>query len=131
VRTEGNGQVLDITPRVSEELLRQTITRGLVHLFTPHSTTALTTIEYEPGLLRDFKLSADKLFPVDVPYHHNRGGEDNGHSHLRASWLGPSLSVPFEGKKLLLGTWQQIVLVDFDTRPRNRELIVQFLGEPS
>lgn len=127
--TQGESQILDITHEVAAELSRQPLKSGIVTLFATGSTAGVTTIENEPGLIQDFKDLMEKLAPKSAAYRHNRHGEDNGHSHLRASLLGPSLTVPFEDKRLLLGTWQQIVLIDFDTRPRSREIVLQFLGE--
>jgi len=94
------------------------------------STAALTTLEFEPGLVHDLNAAFERLYPREMEYrHHERWGDDNGHSHVRASMLGPSLVVPMSGGELTLGTWQQIVLVDFDTHPRTREFLVQMLGE--
>ena len=94
------------------------------------STAALTTVEYEPGLIKDLKELAEKIVPSNRRYHHDdRWGDDNGFSHLRASLFGPSLAIPIEQGQLSLGTWQQIVLLDFDNRPRTREITVQFMGE--
>lgn len=129
VKTQGQCQILDVTPEVSTHLSRQPLQSGVVTVFVPGSTAGLTTIEYEHGLLQDFQRTIERLVPSQASYDHNRHAEDNGHSHIQASLLGPSVIVPFQNKKLLLGTWQQIVLVDFDTRPRSRELILQFLGE--
>ena len=99
-------------------------------LFVSGSTAALTTVEYEPGLVRDLKEFVEQLIPSDRRYHHDdRWGDDNGFSHLRASLFGPSLAIPIEKGRPLLGTWQQVVLLDFDNRPRTREIIVQLIGE--
>lgn len=123
--------MVDITDRTSEAVRESGLKSGIVTVFVPGSTAGITTIEYEPGLLKDFPAAIERLVPSRIDYEHNRTsyGEDNGHSHVRASFLGPSLTVPFAEKKLLLGTWQQVVLVDFDTRPRNRSLIFQVMGE--
>ena len=105
-------------------------TDGVAFLFVPGSTGALTTIEYEPGLISDFPVALERLAPKDLPYEHEKRWHDgNGHSHVRASLLGPDLSVPFQKRKLLLGTWQQIVFVELDVRPRDRTIIVQVIGE--
>ena len=129
-KTSGHCDIVDITAKVQEQLGKEKLSRGLATLFVSGSTASLTTIEYEPGILKDLKELLEKLIPSDRKYHHDdRWGDDNGFSHLRASLLGPSLQIPIENGKLLLGTWQQIVLLDFDNRPRTREIVVQFLGE--
>jgi len=129
-KTQGICDVINLTPKVEEHLERVTVQRGLVSLFVSGSTAALTTIEYEPGLIQDLQELMEKLIPSKGKYHHDeRWGDDNGFSHLRASMIGPSLQIPIEGGKLLLGTWQQIVLVDFDNRPRRRQIVVQIMGE--
>jgi secondary thiamine-phosphate synthase enzyme len=103
---------------------------GLVTVFVPGSTAGITTIEYEPGVVEDLKKAIERLAPQNIHYDHDaRWGDGNGFAHVRASLLGPSLTVPFQEGNLLVGTWQQIVLVDFDNRPRNREIIVQVTGE--
>ncbi len=128
--TKGSCDIIDITPKVQEQVAREKIRRGAVSLFVSGSTAALTTIEYEPGLIQDLKEFLEKFIPSNRKYHHDeRWGDDNGFSHLRASLLGPSLQIPVEGGRLLLGTWQQIVLLDFDNRPRRREVVVQVIGE--
>lgn len=129
-KAQGFCDVIDITSRVEEQVQREKIQRGLAAVFVSGSTAALTTIEYEPGLIQDLKELVEKLVPSDRRYHHDdRWGDDNGFSHLRASLFGPSLQVPIENGRLLLGTWQQIVLLDFDNRPRTREIVVQIMGE--
>jgi secondary thiamine-phosphate synthase enzyme len=131
VSTCGFCDVVDITERVEAALdsLKE-ITEGVVTLFVPGSTAGLTTIEYESGCIKDLKAAFQRLAPENCHYAHNaRWGDGNGFSHIRASLLGPSLHVPFIKKRLLTGTWQQIILVDFDNRPRRREVILQFLGE--
>ncbi len=128
--TNGRTEMTDITDAVAELLARNGFTEGNVTLFVPGSTGALTTIEYEPGLLRDYPEFFEKIIPSNVSYHHDETWHDgNGHSHLRASLQGPSLTVPFAQGKLLLGTWQQIIFVDFDNRARNRKIVAQFIGE--
>ena len=129
-KTSGFCDIIDITTKVLEQIEREKIERGLVTLFVSGSTAALTTVEFEPGLVRDLKELVEKLIPSNRRYHHDdRWGDDNGFSHLRASLFGPSLAIPIESGRPQLGTWQQIVLLDFDNRPRNREIIVQLIGE--
>src|SRR5512147_698893 len=130
VKTRGNGDTLDITPGVERAIAESNVGNGVVTLFVVGSTAALTTIEYEDGAVNDLGRVLDKIAPRDAEYeHHLRWGDDNGHSHVRAALLGPSLSVPFVGGVLTLGTWQQIILIDFDTRPRQREIVAQISGE--
>ena len=129
-KTKGHCDIIDITAKVQEQLERQKVRRGLATLFVSGSTASLTTIEYESGVLEDLKELLEKLIPSDRKYRHDdRWGDDNGFSHLRASLLGPSLQIPIDGGRLLLGTWQQIVLLDFDNRPRTREIVLQIMGE--
>jgi secondary thiamine-phosphate synthase enzyme len=129
-KTQGHCDIIDITPKVQEQLQRQKVRRGLATLFVSGSTASLTTIEYESGVLEDLKELLEKLIPSNRKYRHDdRWGDDNGYSHLRASLLGPSLQIPIDGGRLLLGTWQQIVLLDFDNRPRTREIVLQIMGE--
>ena len=130
LNTKGNCHIVDITGQVSEEVLRSGLKDGIVTIFVPCSTAGVTTVEYEPGLVSDLQRLFDRVAPADINYRHNlRWGDGNGHSHVRASLLGPSLTVPFVGKRLTLGTWQQIVFIDFDIRPRRRELVLQIMGE--
>ncbi len=129
-QTAGFCDIIDITAKVREAISEAKIQRGMATLFVAGSTAALTTIEHEPGLVQDLKELVEKLVPSDRRYHHDdRWGDDNGFSHLRASLFGPSLAIPIENATALLGTWQQIVLVDFDNRARRREIIVQLIGE--
>ena len=129
-KTEGYCDIIDITAKVQEQVQKEKIQRGLASLFVSGSTASLTTIEYEPGLIEDLKEFLEKFIPSNKKYHHDdRWGDNNGFSHLRASLLGPSLQVPIDNGQLLLGTWQQIVLLDFDNRPRRREILVQLMGE--
>ena len=129
-RTAGFCDIIDVTAKVREQIEKQKIERGLVTLFVSGSTAALTTIEYEPGLVQDLREFVEKLIPSDRKYHHDdRWGDDNGFSHLRASLFGPSLTIPIENSRPMLGTWQQIILLDFDNRPRVREIILQLIGE--
>ncbi len=128
--TEGNNDTRDITGLVEKELASSKLLNGTVTVFVPGSTGGLTTIEYEPGVVADFSRLMDKIIPDNIPYQHDkRWGDGNGFSHVRASLLGPSLVVPFSDGRLALGTWQQIVLVDFDNRPRTRTIVLQFMGE--
>lgn len=129
IATQGNTQVLDLTPQVKSALQEAQLKQGTVTVFVPGSTAGVTTIEYEPGLVKDARDAFEQMLPEKGPYAHNRGGENNGHSHLRASLVGPSLTIPVLEGALCLGTWQQIVLLDFDTRPRRRSLVLQFIGE--
>ena len=129
-QTKGKSQVVDITRHVVEELVSSKITNGIVTLFVPGSTASLTTIEYEKGVVSDLKSAVERLFPEKLNYKHNLAWDDgNGHSHVRASMMGPSLSIPIVNGNLTLGTWQQIVFIDFDNRSRNRQVIVQIVGE--
>ena len=129
-QTAGFCDIINITAKVREQIEKQKMERGLVTLFVSGSTAALTTIEYEPGLVQDLREFVEKLIPSDRKYHHDdRWGDDNGFSHLRASLFGPSLAIPIENGRPVLGTWQQIVLLDFDNRPRAREIIIQLIGE--
>jgi secondary thiamine-phosphate synthase enzyme len=129
-KTSGFCDVIDITAKVREHIAKEQIQRGVVTLFVSGSTAALTTVEHEPGLVQYLKEFVEKLIPSDRRYHHDdRWGDDNGFSHLRASLFGSSLAIPIENGRPLLGTWQQVVLLDFDNRPRTREIIVQLIGE--
>jgi len=130
LQTQGHTEVQDITRQV-EELVRGTDLRaGVVILFCPGSTGGLTTIEYESGAVSDLRQVLDEIAPPDRDYrHHQRWGDDNGSAHVRAALVGPSLTVPFVEGRLTLGTWQQIVFLDFDTRPRSRRLVAQVMGE--
>jgi secondary thiamine-phosphate synthase enzyme len=130
LQSKGNGDIIDITPQVAEQLAGSEINNGTVTLLVAGSTAGISTIEYEPGLLSDFQNMWERNVPRNIAYNHDRTwGEGNGFSHVRASLLGASLVVPFNNKKLTLGTWQQIVLVDFDNRPRSRQIILQIMGE--
>lgn len=128
--TKGKSDIINITSNVDAVLKKNKIQNGIITIFVPGSTAALTTMEFESGLIKDFTRLWDKFIPEEVEYSHNMKWHDNnGHSHLRSSVLGPSLTVPFTNKILLLGSYQQIVLVDFDNRPREREIICQIIGE--
>jgi len=128
--TAGFCDIIDITAKL-EELIKEThMQQGTATLFVAGSTAALTTIEHEPGLVQDLKEFVEKYIPSNRRYHHDdRWGDDNGFSHLRASLFGPSLAIPIANGQPALGTWQQVVLLDFDNRPRTREIIVQLIGE--
>ncbi len=131
VNTHGHTHVIDITGQVATAVASSGLQAGVVTLFHVGSTAGITTTEYEPGLVNhDLKAAFERIAPEDGRYEHeNTWDDDNGHAHVRASLLGPSLSVPFVDGRLTLGTWQQIILVDFDTRPRTRTVICQILGE--
>lgn len=128
--TRGNADIQDITAQVSLAAEKSGIKNGLVTVFCPSSTSAITTIEYEPGCVSDLRRMFDELVSPNRPYaHDDTWGDANGYSHMRASLLKASLTVPFVDGRLTLGTWQQIIYVDFDNRPRHRELVVQIMGE--
>jgi secondary thiamine-phosphate synthase enzyme len=129
-QTGGNGDVHDITRKVEAAVSETGLRDGTVTIFCPSATSALTTLEYESGCVHDLQRLFDEIVDPSRHYAHNaRWGDGNGHSHVRAALLGPSLTVPFVDNTLTLGTWQQIVYVDFDNRPRRRELVVQAIGE--
>ena len=128
--TKGFNDIVDITPLLRSFIEETTLNNGHVLVFVIGSTGGLTTIEYEPGLISDLKEMWQRLVPENIPYGHDRAwGDGNGHSHVRASLLGASLVIPFNQKRLALGTWQQIVLLDFDNRPRSRQIVLQIMGE--
>jgi secondary thiamine-phosphate synthase enzyme len=130
LQTRGKTDIIDITEQVARKVTDSGILSGTVTIFVAGSTAGLTTIEYEPGLVADFQELFDRIAPENIRYAHNeRWGDGNGYSHIRASLLGASLNVPFKNAVLLLGTWQQIVLIDFDNRPRSRQIILQIMGE--
>jgi len=130
LQSKGNCDIINITSQVAKNVEESGINSGIVTLFIVGSTAGITTIEYEPNLLSDFKNMWDRVIPHNIPYEHNKTwGDGNGHSHVRASTLGASLIIPFVNKRLTLGTWQQIVFVDFDNRPRSRKIAIQILGE--
>lgn len=130
VQTKGHCDLIDITRQVAEQISESGVDNGTVTLFVAGSTAGLSTIEFESGLLSDFQDMWQRTVPQDITYRHDqRWGDGNGFSHVRASLLGASLVVPFINKKLTLGTWQQIILVDFDNRPRSRQIVLQIMGE--
>ena len=130
IDTSGQGDVHDLTAIVARVLSASSIKSGLLTVAVVGSTAGITTIEFEPGAVADLNRVYEQLAPRDSEYeHHLRWGDDNGSSHVRAAMLGPSISIPFDRGRLCVGTWQQIVLVEFDTRPRSREIVVQLIGE--
>ena len=128
VSTTGEGAVIDLTQQVNEIVKKSRFQNGIATVFVPGSTAGVTTAEFEPGVVRDLRTVLMRLIPPEGDYWHNRI-DVNGHAHVQAALLGPSVTVPFSDHALLLGTWQQIVLVDFDTHPRQREVICQIMGE--
>ena len=129
-QTSGDGEMTDLTGKVAAAVERSGLSAGAAVVFASGATGAVTTIEYEPGLVEDMKAALERIAPQDIEYAHNRRwGDGNGHSHIRATIIGPSLAVPFSDGKLMLGTWQQIVFIDLDTSPRYRRVVVQIIGE--
>jgi secondary thiamine-phosphate synthase enzyme len=132
LETRGEAHMIDLTDRVQAVVERHGFREGQALIFVPGSTAGLTTVEFEPGMLEDLPAAFERIAPRGIRYQHEETWHDgNGHSHVRAALLGPSLTVPFRDGHLLLGTWQQITLVDFDNRPRRREVVVQLSGERS
>ncbi|MFH1613110.1 MAG: secondary thiamine-phosphate synthase enzyme YjbQ [bacterium] len=130
LNTKGNIDIIDITDIVKEKLEDVKMSNGIVNIFIPGATGSLTTIEYEPGVIQDFKDIIDTIIPEAKEYQHNlRYKDGNGHSHIRASFIGPSLTIPFINNKLQLGIWQKIIFIEFDNIERQREIICQFMGE--
>lgn len=130
LQTQGGGDTRDITAEVRRAVRDAGVRQGLVCVFCPGSTGGLTTIEFEPGVVRDLGDCLERVAPRGIPYAHDAAwGDGNGHSHVRASLIGPSITVPIVDGDLTLGTWQQIVFLDFDNRPRRRSLVVQIVGE--
>ncbi len=130
VKTKGQDSIIDITKQTSNGVKDSNLKKGIATIFVSGSTAAITTIEFEPGLISDFPKMLDRVAPRDIEYGHEKMWHDgNGHSHVRASLVGPSLTVPFSNGELMLGTWQQIVLVELDTKSRDRSLILQIIGE--
>ena len=130
IKTNGNCDIIDITHQASELISKHGFMEGNMILFAGGSTAGITTIEYESGLLKDYPKFFDRIVPVSINYEHDNTWHDgNGHSHVRAALQGASLTVPFKNGKFLLGTWQQIVFIDFDNRSRNREITVQITGK--
>ena len=130
INTKGNEDFVNITRQLVKLCDSSGLENGIMTVFISGSTAGITTFEYEPGLIRDLKEFYDKMAPTNVHYHHDETwGDANGFSHVRATLTGPSMVIPFEKGKLLLGTWQQVVLMEFDNRPRSREVVVQLMGE--
>jgi secondary thiamine-phosphate synthase enzyme len=130
VATKGRTDIIDITSRAGELLSKTGLQKGTVTFFISGSTAGITTVEYEPGLLKDLSEAFEKIAPMSKHYHHDATwGDGNGFSHVRASLLGGSLTVPFTAGRLMLGTWQQVILIDFDNRSRQREVVMQIIGE--
>lgn len=130
LRTKGAGDLVDITHEVTQQVTESGLQTGNVTVFVIGSTAGITTFEYEPGLIRDLKEFYEKAAPANRHYHHDdTWGDANGFSHVRAAFTGPSLTIPFENGKVLLGTWQQVVLAEFGNRPRDRQIVVQIIGQ--
>ena len=130
LRSSKENDIIDVTKQTSDALRESRLNNGIINVFVAGSTAAITTIEYEPGLRHDFPKMLSRIAPEDIQYRHDETWHDgNGHSHVRASLVGPSLTVPFSNGVLILGTWQQIVMLEMDTKPRERVLTMQILGE--
>ena len=130
VKSRGEADILDITPLAERALQRSKLQDGILNVFVPGSTASVTTIEFESGVVRDLQAAIERLAPKSIPYDHDmRWGDGNGYSHVRAALIRAGLAIPFQGGRLLLGTWQQVILIDFDNKPRTRELIFQIVGE--
>lgn len=130
VSTKARDEILDITQQVQRIVSDSGLENGLACVFVAGSTAAITTVEHEPGLVADLQQAMERLYPRDIDYeHHRRWGDGNGHSHVRASFLGPSLTVPVVDGRLQLGTWQQIVFMELDNKPRTRDVLVQVIGD--
>ena len=130
VSSNGENDMIDITRQTDESIKASGLQDGIVTIFVSGSTASITTIEYELGLKKDFPKMLARIAPSEIEYEHDNTWHDgNGHSHVRASLIGPSLTVPFKNKSLMLGTWQQIVLLEMDTRPRERKIVLQIIGE--
>ena len=130
LQTKGECDIIDITLQLEQQIAETDISNGTVTVFIAGSTAGITTIEFESGVLADLQSLWERIVPRNIPYHHDsRWGDGNGYSHVRASLLGASLVIPFSNKRLILGTWQQIVVVDFDNRARSRQIVLQIMGE--
>ena len=130
IKSKGEDDIIDITEQTSEAIRQSKVKNGIVTLFVSGSTAAVTTIEYEPGLRYDFPKMLSRVAPKDIEYKHDNAWHDgNGHSHVRASLIGPSLTIPFTNGNLMLGTWQQVVFLEMDTSSRERNVILQIIGE--
>ena len=130
INSKGENDMVDITDQTLKAILESKLENGIVTIFVSGSTAAVTTIEYEPGLRKDFSIMLNRIIPKDVEYKHDETWHDgNGHSHIRASLIGPSLTVPFKDRNLILGTWQQIVFIELEIRSRERTMTLQIIGE--
>jgi len=130
LQTSGNAEIHDLTATIQQAVQQSSLSSGTITIFCPSATSGLTTLEYESGCIQDLQRLFDEIISPKQDYAHNaRWGDGNGHSHVRAALLGPSLTVPFIDQRLTLGTWQQIIYVDFDTRSRKRSLVLQLIGE--
>ena len=130
IKTKGEVDIIDITEDIQDKISKSKIKKGIACVFVPGSTGTLTAIEYEPGLMKDFPAALEKIAPKKQYYHHHETWhDDNGHSHVRASLMGPSITLPVRDGKLIHGTWQQIVFVELDTKNRNRNLVIEIIGE--
>ena len=130
IKTRGETDIRDITSLAAKAVQQSGFNNGVVNVFVPGSTAAVTTIEFESGAIRDLRSAIERLVPMSMSYEHDqRWGDGNGYSHVRAALMKPGLAIPFENARLLLGTWQQLILIDFDNRPRTREIIFQVQGE--
>jgi secondary thiamine-phosphate synthase enzyme len=130
IQTKGENDIIDITDTIQRCVKKSHLENGICCIFVPGSTGTITTLEYEPGLKKDIPLALEKIAPVNQYYaHHETWHDDNGRSHVKASLMGPSITIPFQNKKIIHGTWQQIVFIELDTRSRNRSIIVQLVGE--
>ena len=129
-QTQKETQIVDLTEKIQQIVKQSKINKGIINVFLPGSTGAITTLEYEPGLIKDLPAALERLFPKSIPYeHHKTWHDDNGHSHVRASIIGQSFTAPIVKNRIELGTWQQIVFIELDTRPRTRRLILQIIGK--
>lgn len=130
IKTNGETDIIDITKDLQKSVYNSKIKNGIACIYIGGSTGTITSIEYEPGLIKDLPIALEKIAPKNIYYnHHETWHDDNGHSHVRASIMGPSLSVPIINRKIVHGTWQQIVFVEHDTKPRNRNIILQIVGD--
>jgi secondary thiamine-phosphate synthase enzyme len=130
INSKGENDMVDITDQTLKAILESKLENGIVTIFVSGSTAAVTTIEFEPGLRTDFPMMLNRIIPKDMEYKHDQTWHDgNGHSHVRASLIGPSLTVPFKDRNLILGTWQQIVFIELDIRSRERRITLQIIGE--
>ncbi|MDJ0274958.1 MAG: secondary thiamine-phosphate synthase enzyme YjbQ [Nitrososphaerota archaeon] len=130
IKTKGEGDIRDLTGLVEDSVAKSEVREGVVNVFVVGSTAAVSTMEYEPGLIEDVSAALERIAPRNAEYkHHLRWGDDNGRSHVRATIIGPSLTVPVSGGRPILGTWQQVVLLELDTRPRERSLVITVMGE--